>query len=919
MPDPASLLGRHAEIAVLDDLLAGLPDRGAAMVVRGEPGVGKSALLDELTRHAAAQGLRVLRTSGVQSEARLPFAGLHQLLRPVLGGVHDLPAPQRAALLAAFGMVDADAPEFFHVALATLELLSDAASATPLLLIADDVQWLDISTRELLTFVGRRLERDPIVLVAAVRRRTGDALADDAVLPELPLGPLAEEHAAALLDAHAPGLAPDLRRRLLDESEGNPLALLELPLALERAGATAPLPSWLPLTTRLEQAFATRHDDLPAPTRDLLLVAALNDGEALAEALEAAALLTGGPVTAEDVTPAVGASLIEIDGTSVRFRHPLVRSAIRQDAGLARRHGAHLALAETLAGTPDRQVWHRAASAMGPDEHVASELVRVATHARRRGAIADSLVALTRAAELTREPTLRAERLLHAADVAFDLGRRDTVMTLLDEVDAHELTPRQHGRMHWLRGLFEEGLRAGPDAVDSAIALAGRMREAGDADRALDSLLTAAWSCYWSNPDRATRDRVVTAADALGVAVDHPKLLATLAFAAPLEQGAVVNDRLARRVIAPGDDPESLRLLCTAAIAVGAFAEAARFYRPAIEELRTQGRLALLARALVSQGWASLHLGGWDAARATVAEAERLAQETAQPRWALSAQLVAAVLAGLRGDDALAEELSAASERELLPTGATSMLALVQMARGTAALAGGRHADAYEHLSRVLDAHDIAHHPFLRAWVLVDVVEAARHVGRLDEARQAAAAIERDAAETNSPLLEMALLCVRPLLAEDGDADRHFRAALDADLTVWPFLRGRTLLSHGAWLRRNRRVADSRMPLRAAREAFEALGAAPWAERARQELRASGETSRSRSAPVTDELTAQELQIGRLVAAGLSNREIGQKLFLSHRTVGSHLYRIFPKLGITSRSEMGRALESAGAAGTTVI
>jgi len=352
-----SLLGRESELDVLDKLLDDVHARGGSLEVAGGPGVGKSALLGEAAARAADRGMLVLRATGVQSEAFLAFAGLHLLLRPVLGHLDQLAAPQRQAIQAAFGLSDGPAPDMFLTALAVLDLLAESAARAPVLAVADDLQWLDRPTRDVLAFVARRLEFEPVLLVTAVRE--GDESPPESGLPALHLEALAAPAAAALVQARAPGLPEDVRARLLDEAAGNPLALVELPIAYSKLGKRLRVPSWLPLTTRLERAFAARAFDLPAETRTALLVAALDDGPRLSEVLDAAALVVGTEVTVGVLDPAVSAGLIEINGAEFRFRHPLMRAAIRQVASISQRQAAHAALANVLADQPERAVWKR--------------------------------------------------------------------------------------------------------------------------------------------------------------------------------------------------------------------------------------------------------------------------------------------------------------------------------------------------------------------------------------------------------------------------------------------------------------------------------------------------------------------------------------------------------------------------------
>jgi ATP/maltotriose-dependent transcriptional regulator MalT len=382
-----------------------------------------------------------------------------------------------------------------------------------------------------------------------------------------------------------------------------------------------------------------------------------------------------------------------------------------------------------------------------------------------------------------------------------------------------------------------------------------------------------------------------------------------LALAAPIERGATVIERIAR-ISSPGasDNPDTTHLLSVAASAVGDFVASARLAALGLEGLRLQARLGQVAQLLLIQAFDAFYLGLWDLAMPSAAEAERLARETGLDLWATVARLVTALVDAVRGELTLAESLTADAERALALLGVNPFISLAQHARGLIALAGGRYESAFAHLRRMFAPTDSAYHPVVRCWAVADLVEAAVHSGHQEEIRATVAEMETLAAEATFPFLRVNLTYVRPLLAEDADAAPLFQEALAADLTHWPFLRGRLQLAYGAWLRRQRRAAESRGPLRAAREAFDALGALAWGERARQELRASGETSRRRIPEARDSLSPQELQIAQMAATGMSNREIGRRLFLSHRTVGSHLYHLFPKLGITSRAELRSSL-----------
>jgi DNA-binding CsgD family transcriptional regulator len=898
-----SLVGRDREREMIAGLLEGVQARGGALVVRGEAGVGKSALLAAAAGMAADLGMLMLRTAGVQSEMHLPFACLHQLLRPVLARVDDLPPLQRDAMRATFFMTDAPAPDLFLVALAVLELLSEAAGGSPVVVIADDAQWLDRSTADVLAFVARRVESDPVVVLASVREGHDSPLVA-AGLPGLPLSGLADRAARELLDAHFPGLPPAVRDRLLAEAEGNPLALLELPAALSPGmrGGEAGLPAHLPLSVRLEQAFAARAADLPATTRALLQVAAADDGSGLAEVVEATEIAAGVRPGVGDLDPAVQARLIQADGPAVRFRHPLVRSAVYQAASVAERHAAHAALGEVLASDPDRRAWHQAAAVVGRNPAVAAELEQAAGRARRRGDLVAAVAGYERAAALT-DPRRRGELLLRAAEVASELGRSEMVRRLLRETDALELGSRERARSLGLADAFRGGSARDPAPVRALVEAARAMTAEGDSDLALSLLSAAARRCFWGDLSGQPVADVLGAADRAGIAPDDPRLLHIQAMAAPLERSAVVLGQLAR--LDPPDEPGTLQLLATAANSAGGFDRALSLYGAAAARLREQGRLGVLARVLATRAWSAILVGDFPAALTSAEEGARLAAETAQPLSEMQAWTAQATLAALRGDHTAAGDLAARIEQAALPLGAASTLAHVQYARGLSALGRGRHQEAYDQLRRVYEPGDPAHHHVLLSYVIGDLAEAAAHSGHRDEARAIMRRVASLARQTPSPWLHATLRYARAVLADDEDAEAPFRdAADDADMARWPFLRARLQLAFGEWLRRQRRTGDSRAPLRAARDAFDALGATPWGERARQELRAAGETSRRRARGTLDVLTAQELQIVQMAADGLSNREIGQRLYLSHRTVESHLYRAFRKLGITSRAQL---------------
>ncbi|MGW3352478.1 ATP-binding protein [Nonomuraea rubra] len=902
-----TLVGRDRELAAVEQLLDDIHQRGDALIVRGAAGIGKSAVLQAATARAQARGVTVAGASGVQSETHLPFAGLHLMLLPMLDAVGELPVRQREALLSAFGMGEAPTPEPFLIALAVLNLLSEAATHRPLLVVVDDAQWLDRPSMEVLGFVARRVRSEPIVLLLAVRDGHPTSL-DDCGLAELPLGGLDPAAAESLLDAQEPKLSIGMRWRVLAEAAGNPLALVELPLALSRERSTTKA-GILPLTTRLERAFAVRLTELPAQTRSLLLVAAADDGHDLAGTLAAGAALTGAGTSLATLAPAVEAGLVEFHEHTIRFRHPLVRSAIYHRAGPGERLAAHAALAEVHADDPDRRTWHRAAIGH-QDESVAADLEGVAARARRRGAITVAVTALQRSAQISVDPAVRAERLLRAAELAFELGRGELVADLLRQTEPADLGSPQRARLAWLNEVLEEGRNEGPARVRRLIATVEAVEAAGDRALALNFVRAAAIRCWWADPGLEIRRRLIALAERLASSKDDPELVLTLATASPLEHGATVMERLAR-LRDTRLDAAMARILGVAATTIGAFDLAGGFLDASIADLRAQGRLGLLAQSLASQMWAQIYCGDWATAKLLAEECERLARETAQARWQSAAHAGLALLAGLRGETAPGQALAAEGERILGTVAISSNVALLQQAKGVIALCAGQYAEAFDHLWKIFDPRDAAYHPIWRLWLISELAEAAAGSGNAETVEAVMPELEEAAAQSPAPLLHVGMRYARALLAGDADAGPLYRQALDADLSCWPTARARLLLAHGVWLRRQRRVREARVSLRTARDLFDTLGLLAWGERARQELRASGEASSRRTPSTADHLSAQELQIARLAAAGLSNREIGQQLYLSHRTISTHLYRIFPKLGISSRGQLRDALDGA--------
>jgi DNA-binding NarL/FixJ family response regulator len=903
------LHGRRAECDALDRLLADARrSRGGVLVLRGEAGVGKTALLE----HAAgrADGMLVLRAAGVESEAELPFAALHQLLRPVLELVGRLPAPQAAALRGALGLGPPGGEDRFLVSVAALSLLAEAAEIRPVLCRVDEAQWLDRSSAEALAFAARRLEADPVALLFAAR--DGDARQFEAPgLPELRLQGLEREAAAALLAERGTDLPAELVDRLVEGTGGNPLALLELPGSLDpdQLAGRAPLEAVLPLTARLEGTFGERVRRLPAPARTLLLVAAAEAAGDPAVVLRAAA---GLGVVAEVLDEVEAAGLVGTGDGRLAFRHPLVRSAAYRTATFAARRAAHRALAEVLAGedAADQRAWHLAAATLGPDEPAAVELERSADRARRRGGHAAAAAALERAAELTGDDGERGRRLAGAATEAWLAGQPDRAAALLDRAEPLVADQPSRVAVAHLRGTIEASRGVALQAATMLVAGA-ELAVPLDPDRALQMLLEAAEVASYAGDVGPTAELGRRAA-ALPV-TDPPgrflrDMLQGMGKVAEGDTDAgvpLLRDAVA--VAARLDDPRQLIWAGVAAFFVGDNDAGNNLHARAVARARQEGAVGLLPRALEFLAAGELAAGRMAAAEVDATEGLRLARDTGNDTSACRHLATLAHLAALRGDEdacrAWAEEAldrTAARGLGLPATLAGYALALLELGQG-------RPAEALARLERLLAAGPGAGSPYFAVYTVPDLVEAAVRSGRPEAAAAPLAAFDQLATLAGTPDLLAQLARCRGLVGSDEDAPARFEEALALhDRRARPFDTARTELLYGEALRRARRRGEARTHLRSALEAFQRLEAAPWAERAAAELRATGETARRRNPGTLAQLTPQELQIVRLVGEGGTNREIGAQLFLSRRTVDYHLRNVFVKLGVSSRIELIR-------------
>ena len=901
--DPATgLLDRLGERAAVDRVLdQARAGSSAVLVVRGEPGIGKTALLGYAAGRAL--GFRVVRAWGVESEMELAFAGLHQLCVPMLGRLEQLPGPQRDALAVAFGMREGQAPDRFLVGLAVLSLLAATAEDQPLACLVDDAQWLDRASVQCLAFAARRLLAEPVALIFAVREPGDDH--ELAGLPGLAVTGLGDADARAVL-ALAVGGRLDARVAdlLVAETRGNPLALLELPRGLapsELAGGFG-LPGAAPLAGRIEDSFACQLDALPDQTRRLLLLAAADPSGDRPLVWRAAGRLG---IPAQAGAPAVEAGLVEF-GTRVRFRHPLVRSAAYRSASFSERQQMHAALAEATdpIADPDRRAWHRAQAAAGPDEEVAAELECSAGRAQARGGLAAAAAFLERSVLLTADPARHAERALAAAQASLQAGAFGRALDLLATVEAGRLDELQSARVDLLRGQI--AFASGPGADASALLLkAAKRLEPLNLDLARQTYLNA-----WVAAPLA--GRLAGAGDLLEVSravralpparspcpadllLDGLALLVTdgPAAAAPVLRQAVT-------AFASGDisREEGLASGWLAASVLWDDDAGRAIMDREVRLAREAGALDELPVNLVPLAMSATWRGDLAEAASLIAEGDAVCEVTGSRL----APYAAMFLAAMRGNQA---ELTSLAEAAIAAAEAGGEGAAVTYAHWVAAILHnglGRYADALAAAGQARAGS----HLYVSMWALPELIEAAV---RTSNTEVAAGALERLAESTSVSGTDWALgveARSRALLSEGETADRLYREAIERlGRTRMRAELARAHLLYGEWLRRENRRIDAREQLRASYQMLTAMGLDGFAERARRELLATGETVRKRTVETLTDLTAQEAQIAKLARDGRTNQEIAAQLFISPRTVEWHLGNVFTKLGITSRKDL---------------
>jgi DNA-binding CsgD family transcriptional regulator len=904
------LIGRSVELDVLGNLIVESKNGGHSVVVRGQPGVGKTVLLQEAAAIARKAGSLVVEVSGYESEAMAPFAGLDRLLRPLLDGGPSMPPVQRRALLSAFDMVDDSAPDLFLIALASLTLIAGCASKQPLVLMIDDVQWLDGSTVEVLAFVARRLQDDAVAAIFGLRDGHNSPVQNEETV-EIELLGLDNDAAHELIAEVAPHLSASDRSTILKNAQGNPLALVELPKSwhIAEGDVSEDTAAAVPLTSRLEGAFAGRVWDLPLATREALLVAAIDADGGLIEIQDATKLLTGSFAT-ELLEPAEEAGLIAVDHRGLHFRHPLVRSAVISTASLDQRRAAHAALGSTLAKGSYRSIWHLSLSVDGFDDALANDLEDSAVQSVRRGSVITAVASIERAAQLTSDSQRRGRRLLSAAKYAFGLGRAELVERLVGAAEVEKLSELDVARAEWLREAFSEGELGDSDRIFELCRLSERSGGVGEFDLALDLLLSAALRCWWAVTSDEAHDRVVEVAETMPSVGDDPRCIAAISLARPVLGGARTSERLKSASPQTVTDPDRLRILGMAARGLGAEVDAADYFARAESELRKQGRLGLLSHVLAIEAAVLLDLGDWSRAKQCLEDGRVISRDTGQPPWSTGTTVLNGVFYALSGDSSSAMECVEPVESSSSNPPICDFLSLAQLARGIVLLNDDEPDKAFAAFLPMFDPGDPRYHNRQQLSALMFIVEAAVACGRSDDVRPLIAHFEKTVEITPSAILEIHLLYSRAVLAAEDEAETLYRRALEHDLTRWPWPRARIQLSYGNWLRRRRRPMESRDLLRVSLSTFELIGAPTWARQATSALRAAGALETNSIVIPSSVLSAQELQIATLAAQGLSNRQIGEQLYLSPRTVGSHLYRIFPKLGVTSRSQLGARIRT---------
>ncbi|MFF0267220.1 AAA family ATPase [Kribbella sp. NPDC004536] len=898
-----TLTGRRVECAALGQLVSEVRSgRSRALVLSGEAGVGKTALLDHLA--GAADGCRVTRVSGVQSEMELAFAGLHQLCAPLFDLLDRLPGPQADALRTVFGIRAGPPPDMFLIGLGVLSLLAEAAEQQPLVCIVDDQQWLDRCSAQILSFVARRLDAESVALVFATRE-VGQVLAG---LPEYPIGGLRDADARALLDSVLGSpIDTEVLDQLVAEAHGNPLALLELTPA-QLAGGFG-----LPGAGGIEDTFVRRVNAVPDDTRRLLVLAAAEPSGNDALVRRAAARL-GLPL--EAAAAAMDAGLAEFS-THIRFRHPLVRSAAYCTASADERREVHRALAAVTdaAADPDRRAWHRAQGAAGPDEDIADELEQSAGRAQARSGFAATAAFLLRSAALTVDPEKRAGRALAAAQAELQTGAYDSAADLLAMAEREQLSELQRARADLVRAQLAFLTNRGNDAPQLMLKAAKRLESVHVAlARAtyLDALSAAIFAGRLAKPGGDVFEVARAAAQAPRPAIVRPADLLLDGNALYYRDGYSAGAETLHKALAGfgsgmsvEEELQQLWMATTSALRLWDADRWEQLSRRHLQLVRETGVLSNVALALTSLAYVSVFSGDLSAAATLTVEAQA-ANESTGGQLAPYGRLA---LAAFRGDRDETLAMVRATEQDGTRRGEGIGIAFAEWASAVLANGLGRYQDAHDAAGRALRDPSDALSMML---VQPELVEAAVRTGAIDTAHRACHTVGVMAAATGTSWALGVHARSRAMISAGASAERLYEEAIaHLEQTRLKVELARAQLLYGEWLRRERRRADARDHLRTAYTAFTTMGLAGFAERARRELQAAGGTVHQRVVQTQTGLTAQETQIAQMARDGLSNPEIATRLFISARTVQYHLRKVFSKLGITSRSQLDQVLPHA--------
>ncbi|NQW92026.1 helix-turn-helix domain-containing protein [Curtobacterium sp. VKM Ac-2861] len=895
------VIGRERETSALRDAVGHVDSGGSAFVIDGEAGIGKSSLVADVLEHASRRGLRVLTTTGTLAESAEPYSALHMLLYPLRGGIANLPSPQRRALDVAFGVATGIQPSPLLAGLAALTLLSDAAAERPLLIVAEDLHWMDAPSEWALRMMARRVGEDPVVIVMTTRNT--DAVENPGIR-RLHLRPLDQSAADELLDGVPGAPTGQARRDLVLRAEGNPLALHEL----GRSTAAAERTRERPVVGRVEKEFADRYTELDQGVRLAILAVALSGGTVAEEAARVAARAIGRFPTPTWTEQASAASLLEwVAPRAIRFRHPLVQSAVLSVASPPERTAVLRSLVLEHQDDPARTIWWRAELATGHDDPLADEIAALGDE---RTAMSDTFVAsraYERAAELTSDVARRVERRIVAAELAGLSGRTSDASLLVQQARDEAPPGLLAARAAWVAETLPTG-RTGLAVGDLGPALhaVSEMQLAGGVEHATAALLHLAAIAWDHTAEADPGDPMLVVVEALALPEDDPRSILLAARTEPLARG----DRVLELALAAAPaalDEETAWLLGYALNLVGEIDTARVLLDRALASMQTRGELRTFPQALMGTSMTTYLAGDVARARALAQQAASLGRDLGDAGFSAAARCALAWFDALEGEQPDTERIAGGTEAGAQVLRSSAMRATLLGATGLAHLVSGRAADALEPLRRLFDPDDDAFNPTFAVLTSHDYVDAALESGNRPDAEQRLADLERLHERWHAPLVRTAVHSARTALLSDDDLESAW-ATLQHDRWPVPYVQARALLRLGRRLRRAGRSTTARAVLHAALDLFEAMPAPIWAERTRDAIRATGERLPTTGQRSIDLLTPQELRVCTLAAQGLSNRAIGEHLFVSPRTVGAHLYAAFQKLGVSTRQQLPSVL-----------